>query len=579
MNESEVTIFNSIKRALKPNGNIDLIEWARKNCFVNNSPKGNTIDFTLTPYFKEIYSEIITNPNLKEVNVCAPVGSGKSALLLALGQTTVALYPKELMIVAQNEQMTIDFLDLHLKPAMKKNPTIAKLWPKRNMDRKESIHFPHCSIYTGYATALNTLQSRSIDLLLMDEVWMFEKEGIIEEARRRLHNRPASRMVCVSQGGIKGDQFHRTYSLGLLKEYAWFCEECKNSNVYKFDDIKFEYEKDMDGNPIWNTVHAELECPCCKKRYHDTIETRRRLSENGRYLVKDSEQNYLPHHVSYNFNILAVYDVSWTQTAIDFLNANNSNLRRTALRQFEQKKLGIFYDEAKNVESFDLEAVCAGYKMDDYKFDPWDIRIMTVDVQQDRMYCCIRDWSLQGSSRLVAYNFASTFSDIERMRVEYNIKPKCVFVDAAYRGEEVKQAGAQYGWLGLNGRGDNFFRVKANDGKTIERSFSVPVNYNIKTNLGNKTFQVANYSGVAIKDTLATIQNNPNHRWEIPNGGNNYSIYLHQLNSEIREINKATGKPYYRKVKDDNHAFDTETMQIVAAMIHKCLIFEEAPVE
>jgi phage terminase large subunit GpA-like protein len=578
MNDAEKRIWQSIINILKPHGNIDLIEWAKRNCYALNSPKSNTIDFNLTPYFKEIFMEVISNPSLKQVMVCAPVGSGKSALMQGLAITSVALYPKEIMYVAQSENMTLDWLNLNLKPAMKKNKTIARMWPIKTYDRKESIHFPTANIFTGYATALNTLQSRSIDLLLCDEIWMYEKEGVLEEAARRLHDRVGSRMVGVSQGGIIGDQFHKAYSLGLIKKYAWKCE-CGNDNIYKFDDLKFDYQKEEDGTPIYKSIYAELECPCCNKRYADIIENRRKLSEGGYYITENPDQNHLPNHVSYHFNQLAVYDVSWTQLAREFLTANSSNMKRTALRQFQQKKLGEFYDESKNVETINLESLDGGYKMDDYKFEPWDVRLLTADIQADRMFVVIRDWSKQGASRLVAYKYCSTFADLEKIRVEYNIKSKCVMVDSAYRPEEVKMAGAQFGWLGCNGRGDGLFKWPEQNGKKIEKVYSPPTNYQIKTNTGLRNFQVVNYSGLAIKDILTTIQNNPNHRWEIANDGENYAMYVHQLTSEVREINKVTGKPYYRKLKDQNHSYDCEVEQIVAAMVHGIIVYADTEID
>jgi len=577
MTDSERKLLVAIKNALKPHGNVDLIDWAKKNVYTLNSPKGHTIDFNLTPYFKEVYLEYLTNPTLKQITLCAPVGAGKSALIQAIVTTSVALFPKELMYVAQSENMTLDWLNINLKPAMKKNKSIARMWPLKSMDKKESIHFPTCSIYTGYATAMNTLQSRSIDYLLIDEAWMFEKEGIITEAKRRLHDRSGSRALIVSQGGIINDQYHKEYSMGQIKKYAWNCEECKNTNIYKFEDLKFDYSKAEDGTPIWSTIYAELECPCCQKRYADIIENRRKLSEKGKYVVENPEQNYLPNNYSYHFNQMAVYDVPWSQLGREFLTANSSNFRRTELRMFQQKKLGEFFDEAKNIETVDLESLDGGYKMDDYKFEPWDVRIMTADVQQDRIFAVIRDWNKQGGSRLVAYKYCSTFGDLEKIRVEYDIKSKAVFVDSAYRPEEVKQAGAQFGWIGLNGRGETSFKIKNKLGKTVERVYSIPVNYQIKTNGGVRNFQVINYSGVSVKDILATIQNQ--NRWEIPSDGDNYAMYVHQLNSEVREINKLTGKPYYRKFKDQNHSYDCEVEQIVGAMIWNCLIYAEEPVD
>lgn len=190
------------------------------------------------------------------------------------------------------------------------------------------------------------------------------------------------------------------------------------------------------------------------------------------------------------------------------------------------------------------------------------------------MFVAIRDWTKQGRSRLVAYKYCSTFADIERMRVEYGVRSKAVFIDAAYRSEEVKIACAQYGYIGLNGLKNILYRVKNRSGKTVERVFSAPVNYDIKTNIDTKRVQVINYAGISVKDILNTIMAKKD-MWQIPHTGENIDMYLHQLTSEVRDIDKSTGKPYYRKIRDQNHAFDTEVMQIVAAMIWNCLIFEE----
>ncbi len=570
LSDAQNAIIRSIRQSLEPHGKIDLIDWCKHNVPVVNSQKGSTVDLNLTPYFKEIYMEALTNPNITEIYVCSPIGVGKTTMVSALMITCAVMYPKQMMYVSQSEENTISFLNNTLKPAMKKNRFLSKIWPRKPNDKRDSIFFPSFAIQTGYATSLPTLQSKSIDMIICDEIWLFTQEGVIQEALSRLHNRNLRKFIGVSQGGVIGDQFHTHYSQGQLKEYAWTCEKCHEDNIYKFADIKFTYSKEVDGTPIWNSVETCMECPHCKHQYDDTVEIRRRLSEHGKYVVSDPEQNFKPGVVSYNFNKMAAFDIPWNQLVIDFLAASKSIGKITALRQWEQKHLGKFFDERHAGTIINISDNQAGYAMDEFKDHPMDLRLMAVDVQQSQFFLCIRDYEKHGKSRLVAAKFCSTFSDIERIRMEYGIKPKCVFVDAAYNPEIVKMNLAQYNYIGLNGRSEEYYRIKENDGRTYGRLYSQPVNYQITQDNKLKTVQVVNYSSIGIKDVLNTMMEDKS-RWQIPSHGENMEMYLKQMDSEVRKINPQTGKPYYKKIYDSNHFYDCENMLVVGATIWKVL--------
>lgn len=564
-------VWNAVIQSLKPHGNIDLVEWLKTNAHVTNSARANTIDMGLTPWFREIYLDTVTNQNLNEICVCAPTGAGKSTTMLAIINTCVGLYPKQILVVQQSEQFSFDFLSDTVKPSLKKNANIRALWPQRNNDRRDALIFPSMAIYTGHSTSIKTLQSKSIDIVLGDECWLWET-GAMQEARKRLHDRPASKCLFVSQGSFMGDDFANAFHDGKIKKYAWKCDTCEHHNIYSFDDLKFDYEKSKVGKPIWKTVNAYMECPHCNTQYKDEIDVRRRLSENAVYVVENEEQNHVPNKVSYTFNKLCIYPVSWTSVAIEFLKANDSLNRKRELAQFFQKTMAEFWDEAANNENINLDVADGGYAIDEFKFERWDSRFMTVDVQANRMYVGIRDWNKQGGSRLVTFFYASTFADIERARIDYQIKPTEVFVDCAYRDQEVKNACATYSYIGLNGIKDQLFKVKDRKGNPIERLFSTPTITEIKTHAGIRKCQTVNYAGTSTKDLLFTLVNSPSVLWQIPSSGATMKDYQNQLNAEIREIGK-TGKPFYRKLRDDNHALDLETMQIIAALIWGCLTY------
>lgn len=570
----EEKLKKNISNLLKPNGNIDVSTFLKKEAFLpeGNNLKSKTINLDLNPWFKEIIEEIIKNPTLKEVNIMAPIGSGKTTAILALIYASLLLKPRQVLLVGPSETITMDILGLFIKPALKKNKKIKAIWPLKDMDRKESIHFPTMSIFTGSSTAIRTLQNRSVDLVVNDEAWLFENLTL-DYARGRLHDRNGARMVNVSQGGLKGSPWELTYNQGLIKEYSWKCPCCNEYNPYKFNDLKFTNDEDDDGKPIYKSVVAELECPKCEHRIEDTIENRRSLSENAKYVVENPDQNCLPDRISYNFNQLAVYYVSWADIVRQFLVANNSIDKANLLKNFFQQKMAQHWDASMSSEEVDMTQNTMEYSMDQYKNDPWDVRIITADVQGELIWVCIRDWTREGRSRLVNYTYCTKFSELENLRMEYNVKTKAVLVDAAHRSEEVKVAAAQYGWLCVNGREDRLFTI-TDKGKSFQRVYSQPKTIETKTQSGKKVTQLVYYAGTSVKDILTTLMKNGDN-WQIPSNGLNFDKYYHQVNgSEERRIDRKSGKAYYHKVKDQNHAFDCEVEQVIGALIWGCLVFD-----
>lgn len=566
MNDGIDKVAASIKNILKPNGRVDLIKFLKKEAHVVNSQKSSFIDFNLTPWWKEPFLELMENPTLKEMNLLAPIGSGKTTFFLAVLYVSLLLKARQTLIVGISEQLTIDTLDLFIKPSLKKNKKIKAIWPQRKDDRKESIHFAHMSIFTGFATSVRTLQQRSCDMVINDECWKYD-DLILDYSRGRLHDRSGSRMLNVSQGGLTESPWEQTYNKGLIKQYSWGCPCCNEYNIYNFDDLKFDYLKTDDDKPIYKTVKAEMECPRCNHRVADTIENRRSLSEGGKYIVENEEQNYIPKHYSYTINQLCVYDVPWENIARDFLMANNSMNKATALMNFFQQKMGRHWDNSLVNTDYNIEDIEDGYLMDEFKNDhSWKFRFMTADVQQSQLWVNIRDFDEFGNSRLVAFKYCSSLSDLEEIRKDYNVKPKCVAVDMAYKELDVKTACCIYGWLGYNGQMDRTY-TWTNNGKKLVKYYSEPKTYSIKTPNGIKTCQAFHYSGPTVKDIL-TLSLMSSGKWKVPSGGENHDLYMSQtFGSEYRTVDKNTGRVKYQ-FKRANHSFDNECSMIPLATIH-----------
>ena len=493
--------------------------------------------------------------------------SGKTTLNTIVGTYVVAESPKQTMFITQSDPDAQEFMEVSLKPSLEGCSLIDSLWPKEKARiRKDFINFPHMVIYSGGANMTN-LQSRSIDLLIADEVWLY-KAGMVGEMRKRLHDRPFSKCVLTSQGSTMKDDFHNAYEQCQLYE---FCYKASNGEYYpwKWDNLKWEGEKDENGETIWNSLRVWYECPSGDV-YEDTVNARRGMAESGQY-VPAATRNPLEGHLAFHYNALAVYWVKWKTLVVEFLKAVESKRNYKALEQFKQKRMAEFWSDENLLSENPLDI--GEYTLEEARNNLYEINILTADVQKDRIYYVWRTWNKQGASRLVESGMVIDFAGLEAIREKYNIKPKAVFIDCAYRPEDCKVAMAQYGWFGLNGRGEASYTITDKYNRKSKRIYSAPINYNIKTSSGVKRVQVINFSSIGFKDILAMLQNDPRSTWEVAkDAGENY---LFQMKSEVRLINKETGKPYYKVVREDNnHLYDCEVQQIVGATLWNCLCID-----
>jgi hypothetical protein len=182
-------------------------------------------------------------------------------------------------------------------------PCVAKLFPKdRHARRKTEILFRHMPLFIGGAN-MTSLQEKSIRWAIADEVWRW-RPGMLEEFRRRTHDRWNARRVLVSQGGVEGDDFHDAQDIAENREYSWKCE-CGAVHPWQFKDIQFD-KFDAAGRVDWSIISnsARLRCPTCEKEYPDDPLTRRALSSASHYVVT---KKGAPNRIAFHYDAAAVW--------------------------------------------------------------------------------------------------------------------------------------------------------------------------------------------------------------------------------------------------------------------------------
>lgn len=565
MSKSQI-IRNAFASAIKPSPKMNIVEWAANNVKLSRSSRSEYADLKQTPWLIEPLETILGN-NATEVVVNAPVGSGKSTMLEIAGTYIVAEKAGPTMFAAQTDPDAQEFFQTGLMPALRNCKLIDNLWPaKQNQIRKEFVQFTHMPLWC-VGSNMSNFQSKSLDNVFLDEVWML-KAGLLTEARKRTHDRFGSKVVLVSQSGVVNDDFDLAFNQTYKHEFAYKCRNCNEYHKYEFENLKWDCEK-IDDKVIWESIEARYICPCGEV-YHDTVTDRREMSQSGKYISGDT-QNPLKGHYGYHYSALNVWWIEWSKLVVEFLKAVEFAKKgnNKFLRQFNQKRLAKSWDEWENN---DTELIRVG----DYTLESaqkLDITILTVDVQKQDLWYVVRTWDRDGNSRLLESGKVLSFSEISKIQEKHQIAANAVFLDTAYRTEEVKYILAKNKWLGLNGRGDSGYTItNKRTGKKFTRLFDAPKTHQTSTGMAVTTY----YSSMGIKDILFILKSDNGARWELPSDVS--KEYVSQLQSEIKII-AANGQPTYKKIKDDNHLLDCEAMQICAAMMHKVLPSIEQPVD
>jgi len=520
------------------------------------SSRSEKADLNQTPWLIKPLETILGN-ECSEVVLLAPTGGGKSTMMEVAITYIVAEKPGPTLVCTQSDPDAYEWFQTGIKPALESCQTVHNLWPtKRNLIRKDFVQFSHMPLWVCGAN-LNNLQSKSCDNVFFDEAWL-AKSNLIAEGRRRTHDRFNSKVILCSQAGTEGDDLSIAWNQCFKHEFSYKCKGCNEFHAYNWKDVKFECDKNND-EYVWESLVSWYECPSCNQRYDDTVNDRREMSSSGSYIETGSD-NPVKGHIGYHFSALNVWWIPWSKLVIEFLKANQylkvGNINY--LRQFNQKRLAVAWNDMSLSDESTLNI--GDYSIEDRQ--KWDTTILAVDVQKQDLWYTIRTWSKSGDSRLLECGKVVNFHDLEIIQKSWDIKNRCVFLDTAFRTEEVKGVIAKYNWLGLNGRSENFYNVRnKKTGKTYKQLYSMPNRH--KTASGEAI--ITYYSSNSVKDVLFILKSGHGAEFGVP-----YDIgdeYINQLRSEIKVIGQ-DGSPTYKKIKVNNHLLDCEAMQIVGALIH-----------
>lgn len=513
----------------------------------------------------------VGDPEAKEVVYLAPIGTGKTTFMEAAMEYIISQDPGPTLLVGQTDDDLKDWAETRMDYAIRNTPDTAALLPKdRHKKRKMQILFPHMALFMTGAN-LSGLQSKSMRRVFCDEAWCY-KPSLCNEARGRLHDRWNRQIFFLSQAGTKGDDLDKAWSQTDQREFMFACPNCGNVQPWQWCNVVYDGDEEKPDLERAKTAHLKCANDDCSWTCPDKTQPRRALAEAAQYIATNVQA--LPGHVGFHYNVLCNWRKPLWEVVLLWLEAKRAmrvgNI--DPLRQFIQKRLAEPWEEdlTENRE----QLVGSGYLVSEYvngqKIEDEAYRFLTADVQRDHFWVGIRAWRANGSSRHLLYEKVQSYDQILELQRQYGVNPKMVFIDGQYQTDKVYSACAAQNWTALHGSGRESFPYRKKDGSIIHRPFT---RFQEAQSSRGGAARYAHWASDRVKDILHAHRTGQAGDWEIPDDIS--PDWLKQIDGEVkREVTNAKTKQVdYRwvKTRNQNHAWDVEAMQIVAALMLKLI--------
>jgi len=549
--------------------------------------------------------EVMVDPRVRMAQIMAAIQASKTLVMEIGSAFIIQNMPGPMLWLDQTDDDAKDQSGNRLQPLYAQIPPVRELLHRnRHKVKLDAVSYINgMTQWVKGAHNKTNLQRRSIRWLFGDETWRWPTGHMEEAIARTTAFGWLGKAFFGSQAGEEGDDTDRNFKSGDQREWHFRCQRCGTLQPYLWERVEWEKNARLpNGERDFRRIKETTRYTCgeCGKPYEDTDRNRRILSAEGCFIPMNPGAP--PDIVSFHWNGLA--STSWGTLAVLYLTAKDAAKKGDyeLLKIFYQKRLAIPWRE--NLEDFRMEIEASPYafasvweregrisrrgeilpaaspdKKETDRRGEVPLRFMTVDVQQSHFWVAVRSWTETGDSRLVAFlggtegeDSVVTWDDVQAIQERFGIAARLVFVDAGYDSSNVYNQCADHGWTALMGQDRAIYlhvQKDAKTGKTTKRErYYSPVR---RVDRGNgKAARLHYYSNLAAKDILDRLRKNQDPEkgitWEIYAEASDE--YLRQMDSE-RRIKKNAKWIWEQIGKRPNHAWDLETMQIVAACMLK----------
>lgn len=526
-----------------------------------------------------------------------------------------------MLLLMQDDKFAKTYCETRLMPMLERIPEIASILEGIDLNdkKKTTILFPGNPLEVGGLNEGN-VQGLSWRYVTVDEGWRAKSNGLIRQAKARTTAFPHThKFHLISQAGVEEDDLDIEWKMTNMKEWCWRCKACGRLNIWEWnirrDDnswagILWDENERTRPDGKWNmsevltTIRGA--CRYCPEIWLDTPEVRRRLDDQGEYII--TNPGALPANSGHHWPAMASPDISLAFLVELYLSAKYQEEEfgyKLPLMEFYQKRLARPWSHNTGVEI----AILTSEPYDVDKAWPEEaFKFMTVDCQKDftKFYVQICAWSAKGHIRELFWECLESWEQVKKVQERFTVKDQHVFCDLGYEQTRVAAVCIKHGhagiikgrrmylcWTGLKGSFSETFAhkipkldargkpIRDKEGKIvmiIERRIYSEIGY-ISTSIGRASKSIPcpffSWSNLHAKDILKRYRDGEQGKvqWlpdKLP--ANDNESASNQMHSEYRTrvVDPRTGRRTDRWLpigKRPNHKWDCMAMQIIAANI------------
>jgi phage terminase large subunit GpA-like protein len=594
MPESHNPVERAASAAWKPQDLRTPWEWCEEYVVVDStSPLPGKWRSANSPWVKEVM-EVAADKRVTVIAVKCSAQSSKTQTFMGLLCYDISEDPGPTMYVLANKEDAEDFVRDRVSPTFDNCKPVKELMLR---EAKLGYTFSTMPLYFVGAGSMAKLQGKPIKRLYLDEVRNYPS-GALQTVRKRVRAFGSlAQEFMVSTPDAENDDVDMAFRQGDQRTPHFPCPACGCIQQLRFEQLKWDRNEETKPGGQWNfdilasTIRYECENNQCGHRIQDTPLERKNLCRSSRFVRMNP--NAPRHHVSFTWNALLPWWVSWRGIVEEFLNARISaragNLE--PLKTFINETLGESWkDELGVIEDFGfLEARKGDYDFGD-KWPESKRRFIAADKQEkggEHYWYVVREFGDFGKSRLVSYGMCRTKQELEILRKENGVPILNAMIDSGYEAQDVYRFCASTGWKAFKGDQCDFYVVTKPDPKHRGQFINVrqmwrltkAAVYNAQTKRRIGFVPLYTFASDPTSDMLMEYMTGLVGEWTIPK--TTARDYFKQITAEHRvEKVDGRGRVHYvweQKLKD-NHLRDCEKMIQIGAIISKT-IAASAPVQ
>lgn len=581
---------NGVLSQLRQPDRRPITEWAASgNVILPSSTRSTEFRADTSPWISEPLNSI---PYNAFTSICKPTQGSGTAVQEVFLTWLISNSPRPAHFMAQTDPDAEDIFRKKFLRTLRASPSTSPIL--RAVDRhditKNRLTLPTMD-FAVHGQGLNSMQSDSVEVLLLDEVWTYDDATIGEILERTSTVEATRKIVSVSQAGeeivdrfgnARMDAWGQWWHRGTQEECRVKCPACGTYYLQETPQFKCADDCRNPDTKVWNwarvaetTYHVT---PCCEHVIANTPENRRNLSASCKYFATNS--NPEPRHRSFRWNSFVVYWQDWGTLLSQFFRAQEALHFGdiSALKIWKQKKEAQWWTIKEASVPVINNKAASGYRITDYerkpdaepvKIDGEERRFGTFDMQRASFHGTIRAFT-RGTSRLLWTGEIQHFEQIKELEIGYGIPSALIGLDVGnWSAEALKQCWLNK-WTPLRGRDvSNFTRI---NGRTSAKVRFQKVKERLTGDAIYGKGQILytwEYSNLFFKDMFSRLRVMPEH--EIPDDVP--QDYIESMESEAKDSKTGIWK---RIGARPNHKWDCEVMGTFLAYLYKLVGSQDA---